>query len=72
MCCGNTNVHCTVLSCVVRIVLGECEIVQDAHAQCISRGDRNCAGTGSWCSFLSSEDSETGTGFGGNRGENSC
>ena len=26
MCCGNTNIHCTVLSCVVRIVLGEVEL----------------------------------------------
>ena len=26
MCCGNTNVRCTVLSCVVRIVLGEVEL----------------------------------------------
>ena len=24
--CGKTNVHCTVLSCVVRIVLGEVEL----------------------------------------------
>ena len=26
MCCGNTKLHCTVLSCVVRIVLGEVEL----------------------------------------------
>ena len=26
VCCGNTNVHCTILSRVVRIVLGEVEL----------------------------------------------
>ena len=35
VCCGNTNVYCTVLY-IVGIVLGDSGIVQQAHSQCIS------------------------------------